>query len=220
MVSNSVSQLNTNLVGNLEVRYVSKIPAQKTSYSGRGFLWVFSVPSGIYQYSISNMPPPTNFLFHYPQCWHFKAKCSGHHFVTLLRFAVTGFGPWKQLWCHGFIEYVCLNSKNSRKSLIFVANNDGHTQCCYLIINSISSSLHPWSLKYGLKEMSFFCFFFRQLAISFASNSQLWWLLVYKPHYREVTHFLFCIRYTDYQKTICLTNLKKNRRKKSVCITF
>jgi hypothetical protein len=42
-------------VGVVEVRYVSKIPAQRTSYFGRVFPWVFSVPSGICQYSTSNM---------------------------------------------------------------------------------------------------------------------------------------------------------------------
>ena len=44
------------LVGILEVRYISKIPAQRISYSGQGFPWFFSVPSAIYQYSISNEP--------------------------------------------------------------------------------------------------------------------------------------------------------------------
>ena len=44
------------LVGILKVRYVSKIPAQRTSFSGREFRWFFSVPSGICQYSNSNMP--------------------------------------------------------------------------------------------------------------------------------------------------------------------
>jgi hypothetical protein len=41
---------------------------------------------------------------------------------------------------------------------------------------------------------------------------------VYKPHYREVTRFLFGIIYTDYQKTICLTNLKKKSEENDVSV--
>ena len=44
----------------LAVRYVSKIPGQRTSYSGRRFPSFFSVPSGICEYSTSNMTTNTS----------------------------------------------------------------------------------------------------------------------------------------------------------------
>jgi hypothetical protein len=65
------------------------------------------------QYSTSNMP--TSASFHkfppsLPTVPIFQGRESSYQFVTLLtslRFAVTGYGPWKQLWCPDFTEYVC-----------------------------------------------------------------------------------------------------------------
>jgi hypothetical protein len=65
------------LVGTLEVRYVTKIPGQRTSYSGRGFPWFFSVPSGICQYSTSKMPTnasPHKFPLSLPTVLIFPSK--------------------------------------------------------------------------------------------------------------------------------------------------
>jgi hypothetical protein len=148
------------LVGILKVRYVSKIPAQRTSYSGRGFPWFFSVPAGICQYSTSNMPTNASrhkFLLLLPTLLQFPVKMFQLPVCHTTAICYYRLRPLKTDSI--LLNMNALNSKNSRKSLIFVANNDGHTECCYLIMNSVSSLLHPWSLRYELKKFFFFCSF-------------------------------------------------------------
>lgn len=162
------------LVGILEVRYILKITAKKNSYFGRGFLWFFLVVSGNCLYRTSNMRSNASthtFLLSLPTALIFQGtifRLPPFHTTAILCYT---FRPLKKSFdVMILLNMNALNSKNYRKSLIFVPNNDGHTQCCYLIINSVSFSLHSWSLKYEMKEF-FFSLYFRQLVILFATTS-------------------------------------------------